>query len=75
MKSIFDREAERYETIVRLANATQETRLALFEEYRRRSAAAFAPTTLRNYAQITDSIRKWCLQNGHNPQPPVDPKS
>ncbi|KRS19217.1 tyrosine-type recombinase/integrase [Roseovarius indicus] len=71
----FDRDAERLETVVKLAHAPSETREALIAEYRKRSEAAFAKETLRNYRQITQNFRDWCSEHGHNPDPPVDPRA
>lgn len=75
MKHDFDRDEERLATVVKLAEAPTETREALIAEYRKRSEAAFAKETLRNYRQITENFQGWCRENGHNPDPPVDPKA
>jgi integrase len=70
----FDREAERLDTIVQLIDAPTNVRAELMEEYRQRSEAAFAPTTLRIYRQITASFTRWCQDAGHDPIPPVAPR-
>lgn len=74
MQHDFDREAERFETVVKLANAPERERAQLIEEYKARSAAAFAPSTLRNYRQITANFREWCRTAGYNSEPPIEPK-
>ena len=63
---MFDRERERLETVVQLIDAPSETRLKMIEEYRRRSEAAFAPATLRNYTQITAMFTNWCDERGYD---------
>lgn len=70
----FDRENERQATVIQLANASREYRDQLMEEYRARSEAAFAPSTLRNYRMIIRLFTGWCQENGHDPTPPVEPK-
>lgn len=52
MEHQFDRDAERLETVVKLAHAPLETREALIAEYQKRSEAAFAkesPAAGRGY--------------------------
>lgn len=73
MQNNFDRESERLATIVHLASASAETRLRLIEEYKSRSEAAFAQSTLRNYRQILSIFKKWCEERGYNHLPPVEP--
>ena len=73
MQNNFDRESERLATIVHLASASAETRLRLIAEYKSRSEAAFAQSTLRNYRQILAIFKKWCEEHGHNHLPPVEP--
>lgn len=74
MEHEFDRDADRLETVVRLANASAEARFALIKEYQKRSEAAFAKETLRNYRQMTESFRSWCCDRAYCADPPVDPK-
>ena len=71
----FDREAERMATVVKLADIPKNHREELIREYRVRSEAAFAPTTLRNFRQITHNFQVWCCENGFDPDPPVDPRA
>lgn len=73
MSAHFDRESERLATVVQLANSSSEARRKLIEEYQRRSEEAFAPETLRNYRQIKGNFERWCIDNGHNCVPPVEP--
>ncbi|GGL91415.1 hypothetical protein GCM10011534_11980 [Pseudooceanicola nanhaiensis] len=70
----FDRENERQATVVQISQAPLEHREQLMAEYRARSEAAFAPSTLRNYRMIIRLFVAWCTENGHNPKPPVDPR-
>lgn len=73
MKQAFDREAERAETLSLLSHLSPQRRVALIEEYRRRSEAAFAPATLRNFRQVTANFADWCTRNGYSAIPPVEP--
>ena len=73
MNQMFHREAERQETLVRLASAPQELREQLIEEYKQRSEKAYAPETLRNYKQINRGFDEWCIDRGHSSVPPVSP--
>jgi integrase len=73
MKQAFDREIERTEMLSRLSNVPAKKRKELIEEYRRRSEAAFAPQTLRNYRLIVRSFSEWCFNNGLDPTPPIEP--
>lgn len=75
MNHMYNREAERQETIVQLASAPIHVREQLIEEYRKRSVSAYAPETIRNYEQIIRSFSKWCQANGHNPEPPIRPST
>ncbi|WP_336042561.1 tyrosine-type recombinase/integrase [Pseudooceanicola nanhaiensis] len=70
----FDRESERQATVVQLADATREQRDQLMAEYRARSEAAFAPSTMRNYRMIIRLFTQWCTENSHDPTPPVPPR-
>jgi site-specific recombinase XerD len=74
MERNFDRADERMATVVQLANTPAEAREQLREEYRKRSDAAFAPETLRNYRQIKATFCSWCDEQGYASIPPVDPK-
>jgi len=71
MISSFDRETERQAIIARLASSGIEHREALIEEYQRRSEEAFAPMTRRNYHMIVRLFRCWCVEKGHDPEPPI----
>lgn len=73
MPQKFDRENEREATIVQLSNAPREHRERLMDEYRARSEAAFAPTTLRNYRMIVRLFSQWCEESGYDPTPPIEP--
>lgn len=73
MNQMFYREAERHETLVKLAAAPKELREKLIEEYRQRSEKAYAPETLRNYTQINRGFDEWCAERGHSSVPPVQP--
>lgn len=71
----FKREDERSAVVAQLANMDSARREQLIEEYKRRSAAAFAPETLRNYRQIIKSFRTWCEENDLSAVPPVPPST
>lgn len=73
MRQAFDRETERAETLSLLSHLSPQRRQALIEEYRTRSEAAFAPSTLRNFRQITTSFADWCARHGYSAIPPVEP--
>ncbi|MFY0646081.1 tyrosine-type recombinase/integrase [Sulfitobacter geojensis] len=73
MKLVFDREIERAEMLTTLANTAPNRREQLIDEYRRRSEAAFAPETLRNYKMVIRRFTAWCSQNGWSPDPPIAP--
>ncbi len=73
MNQMFHREAERQETLVKLASAPQELREKLIEEYSRRSENAYAPQTLRNYKQINRGFDEWCAERAYSSVPPVPP--
>jgi integrase len=67
------REAERLATALDLRDLDDDERLAVIEEYRRRSEAAFARSTVRTLKQIIKSFRAWCRERGYPPDPPVPP--
>jgi len=71
----FNREDERSAVVAQLANVDSTRREQLIAEYRRRSVAAFAPETLRNYHQIIRSFSTWCEDNDLSPVPPVPPST
>ena len=75
MAGLFNREDERLETIVKLSRGSEEYRASLIEEYRVRSEAAFAPSTLRNFRQIKQNFLRWCKSYGIDPEPPIDPRA
>ncbi|WP_273250897.1 tyrosine-type recombinase/integrase [Sediminimonas qiaohouensis] len=75
MTQAFDREAERFATIAKLSNTPSEARAALVDEYKRRSEEAFAPSTLRNYRQMSMNFRIWCDERGFQSEPPIEPKA
>ncbi|SFD67693.1 site-specific integrase [Roseivivax sediminis] len=58
-------------TISEISRRSASERVRLIEEYQRRSEAAFAPTTRRNYVQIIAMFRGWCDEHGYDPTPPV----
>ena len=68
---MYDRERERHETVIKLLDASNETRQQLIEEYRKRSEQAYAPNTLKNYKRIIALFSKWCVENGYSSTPPV----
>lgn len=70
---MFNREKERQETVIRLLDAPEEARRRMIEEYKARSAAAFAPATYKNYLKICVSFRRWCDERDYEPAPPVSP--
>ncbi len=69
----FDRSDERMATVLQLVNAPVDAREQMKEEYRKRSDAAFAPETLRNFRQIKAMFCSWCDERGYQAVPPVDP--
>jgi len=73
MKQVFDRETERADTLSLLSRLPPQRREALIEEYRKRSEAAFAPETLRNFRQITANFADWCARHNYSATPPVEP--
>ena len=75
MTKEFNRENALAETVVSLASAPKAARQKLIEDYQRRSEAAYAPSTLRNYRQILASFKTWCDGSGHSWQPPVPPET
>lgn len=74
MAAEFDRETERAEMLSVLAGVPDDRRTALIEEYRRRSEAAFAPATLRNYKMVIRLFKAWCEDRGYPDEPPIDPR-
>lgn len=70
----FDRQTERSEMLTTLANTPTNRRDNLIQEYKRRSEAAFAPETLRNYKMVIRLFHGWCLENGWSASPPIDPR-
>lgn len=75
MKLAFDRQTERAEMLTALANTPANSREMLIEEYRRRSEAAFAPSTLRNYKMVIRLFEGWCREKGWSSAPPIDPRT
>lgn len=73
MEQTFKREDERTAIVTQLAMADAAKREKLIAEYQRRSAAAFAPETLRNYHQIIRSFTEWCDLHGYSAIPPIPP--
>lgn len=73
MEQTFKREEERTAIVTQLAMADATEREELIAEYQRRSVAAFAPETLRNYQQIIRSFTDWCDLNGYSAVPPISP--
>lgn len=58
----FDRSNERMATAIQLVSTSADAREQLKAEYRKRSDAAFAPETLRNFRQITAMFCSWCRE-------------
>jgi len=75
MEHNFDRSNERIATAIQLVSTSADAREQLKAEYRKRSDAAFAPETLRNFRQITAMFCSWCREKGYDAVPPVDPKA
>jgi hypothetical protein len=75
MKQEFDRNAERTELLSALSEVPSSHRKQLIDEYRKRSEAAFAPSTLRNYRMILRLFEEWCDQNHFNAEPPIAPQT
>jgi integrase len=73
MYTRFDRESERNEAIIEIANSSNQNREKLIREYRKRSEEAFAPATLRNFRCIIGGFRGWCAAKGYSAEPPVAP--
>ncbi|MBM1558388.1 site-specific integrase [Sulfitobacter mediterraneus] len=74
MKLVFDRDAERNEMLSALARTEPNKRQELIAEYRRRSEAAFAPETFRNYQMVIRLFGEWCVKQGQSPEPPIEPR-
>lgn len=73
MSAEFHRETERAEVLSTLARLPKNRREALIEEYRKRSEAAYAPSTLRNYKTIIAGFTEWCRGAGFLSAPPIEP--
>lgn len=69
----FNRENERQKTVALLPVVQGDNRARLIEEYRERSLAAYAPSTLRNLVQINRAFDTWCSSHGFSSVPPVAP--
>ncbi|SHL33432.1 Site-specific recombinase XerD [Roseovarius marisflavi] len=74
MNRDFYRIDERLAAAVQLAQNPTVSREHVIEEYRRRSEAAFAPGTRRNYRQIKATFCAWCEDQGFDASLPIDPK-
>lgn len=75
MNHAFDRQAQRTELLNELSRLPDHQRSALIEEYRKRSEAAFAPATLKNYRMILRLFGEWCAQKGLQAEPPIAPST
>lgn len=75
LKQDFDRQTERVELLSTLSHLPRGKRATLINEYRRRSEAAFAPATLRNYRMILRLFGKWCSAQGLSHTPPIAPST
>lgn len=75
MNYAFDRQSERTELLIELSRLPNDQRSKIIEEYRRRSEAAFAPATLRNYRMILRLFAEWCAQRGYSAAPPISPST
>ncbi|WP_238365439.1 tyrosine-type recombinase/integrase [Mesobacterium pallidum] len=73
MGTMYEREMERNQVFSVVSRSSRENRERLIAEYKRRSEGAFAPQTLRNYRLIVRQFRTWCVDNDHDPEPPVSP--
>lgn len=69
----FDRHSQRTELLSVLARLPEDQRTALIDEYRRRSEAAFAPETMRNYRMIIRLFTEWCHNRNLSAEPPIAP--
>ncbi len=75
MQQQFNRETEHLSFVEKIVNAPSDAREKLIKEYQRVSEEAFAPSTLRNYRQITFNFKTWCVENGHKADPPISPQA
>ena len=75
LKPDFDRQSERVELLSTLSHLPESKRATLIDEYKRRSEAAFAPATLRNYRMILRLFGEWCNQHGLSSTPPIAPST
>ena len=73
MNNAYDRQTERLELLNELSRLPDNQRAKLIDEYRRRSEAAFAPATLKNYRIILRLFGEWCDKRGHSAEPPISP--
>ena len=73
MNNAYDRQTERLELLNELSRLPDNQRAKLIDEYRRRSEAAFAPATLKNYRMILRLFGEWCDKRGHSAEPPISP--
>lgn len=69
----FHRQTERTELLNELSRLPDNQRNRLIDEYRRRSEAAFAPATLKNYRMILRLFSQWCDQRELSAEPPISP--
>ncbi|PVA05347.1 tyrosine-type recombinase/integrase [Thalassorhabdomicrobium marinisediminis] len=75
MASQFDRQSVRVELISKLSTVPTSRRQALIAEYRKRSEAAFAASTLRNYRMTIRLFTEWCHREGHCATLPIEPRT
>ncbi len=75
MSYAYDRQAQRTELLNELSRLPDNQRSKLIEEYRQRSEAAFAPTTLRHYRMILRHFGEWCGKRGLEAEPPISPST
>lgn len=69
----FDRQSQRVELLSALARLPEDQRNDLIAEYKKRSEAAFAPATMRNYRMIIRLFAEWCEKRGLSAEPPIAP--
>ena len=73
MDTAFQRQTERTNLLNELSRLPDKHRRALIDEYRKRSEAAFAPSTLKNYRMILRLFNEWCQQNSFCSDAPIPP--
>ena len=73
MQRKFVRENDRIDTVFKLLDVPTSQRAALIDEYKARSHAAFAEATWKTVRQAQKLFLRWCVEQGHRPEPPMSP--